>query len=58
MELNDLLVTIQKMDNDNICFEYILVGYMGDYVELQKEDLQQIQKKNVLEIADHDRKKW
>ena len=57
MELNDLLVTIQKMDNDHICFEYILVAYMGDYVELQKEDFQQIQKKNMLEIADDDRKK-
>lgn len=31
---------------------------MRDYVELQKEDLQQIQKENVLEIADDDRKKW
>ena len=31
---------------------------MRDYVELQKEDLQQIQKENLLEIADDDRKKW
>ncbi|MHA6260302.1 hypothetical protein ACXYMX_10475 [Sporosarcina sp. CAU 1771] len=53
IELNKLLVSIQGMDNDNICFEYVLVGYMGDYVELQKEDLKQIQKEKVLKITDY-----
>lgn len=53
-ELNKLLKTIQQMVNDGICFEYILVGYGTEYVELLKKDLKQIQQKEKLETVDRD----
>lgn len=54
IELNKLLETIQQMDTDGIKFEYLLVGYMGDYVELHKEDLKGIQQTKKLEVVDYD----
>lgn len=50
-ELNKLLETIQQMDKDGICFEYMLIGYMGEYVELQKEDLLHIHEIEKLKIC-------
>lgn len=53
-ELKKLLETIQQMDKDGLCFEYMLIGYMGDYVELYKEELMNIQGKEKLQIVDYD----
>lgn len=53
-ELINLLKTIQQMDRDGICFEYMLVGYRGDYIELHKEELQNIREMEKLEIVDYD----
>lgn len=42
------------MERDGICFEYMLVGYSGDYVELYKEELQNIHEIEKLEMVDYD----
>lgn len=53
-ELSKLLETIQQMVKDGICFEYMLIGYMGEYVELHKEDLMHILEIEKLQIVDYD----
>lgn len=53
-ELQKLLEAIQKMDKDGICFEYMLIGYMGEYVELHKEDLMHIHEAEKLQFVEYD----
>lgn len=53
-ELNKPLETIRQMDKNGICFEYVLIGYMGEYVELYKEDLMHIDEVEKLQIVDYD----
>lgn len=53
-ELNQLLETIQQMNMDGICFEYMQIGYFGEYVLLHKEDLIQIHEIDKLKIVDYD----
>lgn len=54
VELENLLAVIQKMDNEGIHLDYMLIGHGGDYVELKQDDLKNIQQMKGLKIADYD----
>lgn len=51
-ELRKLLHAIQNMHNDGICFESMSVGYEGQYVELEKEQLQHIDTTEQLTVTE------
>ena len=53
-ELGKLLGSIQQMTRDDICLQYVSVGYMGEYVELTEEQLQHIDDVQQLTVVSYE----